>query len=280
MENETSKVKPSVRSVVLKSAWLVGGCAVISLGFVPASHAQLGIDTAAILAGLQAINSTMQSVMQAPMQSLQQTQSDMSQYEQNVMYPLGDIQKAQSLAGQSLSITRQMEGFVHAPISSATIPGNIQFETAMLSGDPNQISTINNYYQQVFGSLPTATQANANMVAIADMDDATAMECMKRAIQLDALAEQEMAVSQTMLGQLQSTAPGNAALVSAQASAWLLQGSGYTQSAMAQMLRGSAAGAAMSGFNLKVNAASGQNSIGGLSNLNTATPQITGGVTP
>ena len=106
------------------------------------------------------------------------------------------------------------------------------------------------------------------------------MECMKRAIQLDALAEQEMALSQTMLTQLQSTSPGNAALVSAQASAWLLQGSGYTQSAMAQMLRGSAVSAAMSGFNLKLNGASTQSSISGLSSLSTTTPQVTGGVTP
>ena len=256
-----------LKSAVRRSAWVIGGCVLISVAYVPHSQAQLGIDTAVILAGLQQINSTMQSVMQGPMQDLQSTQSQMQQYEQNVMYPLNDIQKAQSLANQSLGVAQQAEAFFGAPISSATLPLNQQFEGMIFSKDPNQLVNISGMYQQVYGTLPTSSQANPDMVAAIDAGDATAQECIKRAVQLDALADQEMAVSQQMLAQLQTTAPGNAALISAQASAWLVQGSGYTQSALAQMLRATAAETAYGGFNLKGRATSNVTGVSGLSGI-------------
>jgi hypothetical protein len=137
----------------------------------------------------------------------------------------------------------------------------------IFSKDPNQLANISGMYQQVYGTLPTSSQANPDMVAAIDAGDATAQECIKRAVQLDALADQEMAVSQQMLAQLQTTAPGNAALISAQASAWLVQGSGYTQSALAQMLRATAAEAAYSGFNLKGKATSNVTGVSGLSSI-------------
>lgn len=271
---ETGPVKRTyLKSAVRRSAWVIGGCVLISVAYVPHSQAQLGIDTAVILAGLQQINSTMQSVMQGPMQDLQNTQSQMQQYEQNVMYPLNDIQKAQSLANQSLGVAQQAEAFFGAPISSATLPMNQQFEGMILSKDPNQLSNISGMYQQIFGTLPTSTQANSDMVGPIDAGDATAQECIKKAVQLDALADQEMAVSQQMLAQLKTTAPGNAALISAQASAWLLQGSGYTQSALAQMLRASAAEAGYAGVNLKQRATSNLNSASGLGGIGSGSTQ-------
>ena len=271
---ETGPVKRTyLKSAVRRSAWVLGGCVLISVAYVPHSQAQLGIDTAVILAGLQQINSTMQSVMQGPMQDLQSTQSQMQQYEQNVMYPLNDIQKAQSLANQSLGVAQQAEAFFGAPISSATLPLNQQFEGMIFSKDPNQLVNISGMYQQVFGTLPNSSQANPDMVAAIDAGDATAQECIKRAVQLDALADQEMAVSQQMLAQLKTTAPGNAALISAQASAWLVQGSGYTQSALAQMLRASAAEAGYAGVNLKQRATSNLNSASGLGSIGSGSTQ-------
>jgi hypothetical protein len=275
---QTEEARPVKRTflkaVVRRSFWVIGGCAAISVAYVPRSHAQLGIDIGVILAGLQQVNSTMQSVMQAPMQDLQSTQSQMQQYEQNVMYPLNDIQNAQALAGQSLGVAQRTEAFFGAPISSATLPMNQQFEGMIFSKDPNQLANISGMYTQVFGALPASTQANSDMVGAIDAGDATAQECLKRAVQLDALSDQEMAVSQQMLAQLKTTAPGNAALISAQASAWLVQGSGYTQSALAEMLRASAAEAGYAGVNLKQRATGNLNSASGLGRIGAGSAQI------
>lgn len=275
METVTPVKRSIFKSALKRSAWVAGGCALISLAYAPRSHAQLGIDIGVILAGLQQVNDVMQSTMQVPMQSLQQSQSDMQQYEQKVMYPLNDIQNAQSLANHSLGVAQQTEAFFGAPISSATLPANQQFESMILSKDPNQLANISGQYQQVFGALPTSSQANADTVAMVDAGDATAMECIKRAVQLDALADQEMAVSQQMLEQLKTTAPGNAPLISAQASAWLLQGSGYSQSAMAQMLRAAAAQTGYAGATLKQRATSNQTAVSGLAGI-ASTTQSTG----
>jgi hypothetical protein len=73
------------------------------------------------------------------------------------------------------------------------------------------------------------------------MGDAVAMASMKKAIALDALADSEMTVSQQLMNELQTTAPGNVPMISAQAEAWILQAHAYTQSGTAQLLRAQSA---------------------------------------
>jgi hypothetical protein len=279
MRKEKQARSSSFQTALRKALWLAGGCAFVGVSFAPRSYAQLGIDTAAILAGLSQINSTMQSVMQAPMQALQSAQNDMQQYEQQVMYPLSGIQQAQALAQQTLTISRQMQSLMNIPVSSATLPVNIQFESSMLSGDPNQLVNIQGLFQSAYGSLPTTAQANQDTIGTVDAGDAIAQECIKKAIQLDALSEQEMAVSQQLLTQLQTSAPGNAPIVSAQAAAWILQGHGYTQSALAQILRANAAQAGYQGFELKQGGADNQKSISAASSLTQAASSLLTGVT-
>jgi hypothetical protein len=236
---------------VKRAGFLTVGCVAIGLISTPSAKAQLGIDTAAIIAGLTAINSTMQSVMQIPMQLMQQTDADMAAFSQNSVFPTSQITAAQSLATQFSASSTQMQSIINTQSVSAQLPASQQLETASLSGDPNQVSNVSSLYQQAYGTLPTTQQATTAATNAVDMGDAAAMESYKKAIELDALSARELEVSQQLLSQLQTTAPGNAPIVAAQAAAWVLQGHGYSQSAMAQLLRAQGAELGYSGANLK-----------------------------
>jgi hypothetical protein len=231
------------KSAVRKAGVITAGCVALSLAMPSNAKAQFGIEIPAILAALATLNSTMQAVMQVPMAMMQQVQSQMAAYEQMTIYPQSQIQASQASASQSLQSSIQIQNTLQSPsmLSSAQMPVTQSLETSMLSGDPNQINAVSSQFGQVYGSLPTSQQAPSQVVSVIDMGDAAAQESIKKAIQMDALATQELAVSQQLLTELQTAAPGNAPIISAQAAAWILQGHGYSQAAMAQILRAQSA---------------------------------------
>jgi hypothetical protein len=69
------------------------------------------------------------------------------------------------------------------------------------------------------------------------MTDAEAQAAMKKAVEIDALADLELQEAEQMNQQLQAAAPGSAAILEAQASAWLVRANAYTQSALAELVR-------------------------------------------
>jgi hypothetical protein len=70
-----------------------------------------------------------------------------------------------------------------------------------------------------------------------DMTDAAAQAAMKRAIQIDALADLELQAASQLNQSIQTAAPGSAPIVEAQADAWLIRANAYTQSATADLMR-------------------------------------------
>jgi hypothetical protein len=82
---------------------------------------------------------------------------------------------------------------------------------------------------------------------------------MKRAIAIDAIADQELQAAEQMLKELQLAAPGTAAMIGAQGSAWLVRAHAYTQSAFADSMRLRAVDIANTGAGLKFNATSNAN---------------------
>ena len=83
------------------------------------------------------------------------------------------------------------------------------------------------------------------------MTDAEAQDAMKKSMELDALADREMEVAQQLNRQIQSAAPGTAAILEAEGSAWVVQANAYSQSAMAELLRVESAGISNSSTDLK-----------------------------
>jgi hypothetical protein len=87
--------KCAAKAAAKRAGIVAIGCLGLGLFAVPSANGQF--DTAAIMAFLGTLNSTMQSVMAVPLQTMQQVNSDMSSFTQTAIYPLKEIQAAQSL---------------------------------------------------------------------------------------------------------------------------------------------------------------------------------------
>jgi len=62
----------------------------------------------------------------------------MSTFTKTALYPLQQIQAAQSMATQGLQQSENMQGMINTSTASAKLPSPQQLEAAMLSKDPNQ----------------------------------------------------------------------------------------------------------------------------------------------
>jgi hypothetical protein len=182
----------------------------------------------------------------------------MGAFQQQTMYPTPAIQQALSFAKSLASVMTAAQNLFRTPVNSATLPQTIALEQQLLSANSGNVGSIQSNYTSVYGALPASTAIPADSRIAMDMTDAQAQAAMKKAIALDAIANREEQLSQQMMQQLSSSAPGSGSLISAQAAAWNLQANAYSQGAIAQLLRLESASTAYSGYQMKHMSASHQ----------------------
>jgi hypothetical protein len=223
-------------------AMTAAGIAILSALAVKPSWSQFGLDIAALLAGLKEINSTLNSAVAAPLELINNVERQEQQLIQQVLYPISAINSARQMATGFSSTFLNFQQLASLNLASAQLPNPQQLERQMLSANPNDISTIGSAYQSVFSPLPAQAAVPQNIAYQIDMGDAQAQDALKKAIELDALAQQEIQVAQTLNQQIAASAPGTAPILDAEASAWVAQANAYTQMGMAELLRLTSAG--------------------------------------
>jgi hypothetical protein len=224
------------------------------LAFLPiGAGAQLGLDPccAIISAGLQSISGLLSSVVAKPLASIQQIEQQAANFEQQIVYPAAAITNARSLAGQMQGQLRQMSDVFRLPIASATLPTPQQLEQALLSRNPQAIAQVGQHYSAVYGAVMPASDAPQPVRDVVDMTDAEAQAAFKKAVEMDALADIELAAADQINQQIQSAAPGSVPILEAQTAAWLVRANAYTQSAMAELVRVRSIELANAGADLK-----------------------------
>jgi hypothetical protein len=205
--------------------------------------------------GLSTISSALNNVIGGGLNSILSVEKDISDFEQTVVWPRNLINQARLLAGSVHGISNQIQGVMRLPVNSATLPITQQFEQNLLSRDPNQIAETGAQYVAVYGGLPDATAASSQTRDMIDMTDAAAQAAMKRAIEIDALADLELEAADQINESIQTAAPGSAPIIEAQADAWLVRANAYTQSATADLMRMRAMDLANASANVKSGAA-------------------------
>jgi hypothetical protein len=209
----------------------------IATVFTPRAQAQFGIDLAVILEGLQKISSLLTSAVATPLKQIQSVEQDVQKFQQTVLYPTQAITQAKALSASFTSPMKTMQSLMNLKFTSATMAAPQQLEQMVMSANAANIGSVGSNYYQVYGSLPAETAAPQSVRSTIDMTDAQAQDAMKKAIALDALATRELEVAQSLNQQIQVSAPGTAPILEAEASAWVLQGNAYSQSALAALLR-------------------------------------------
>ena len=243
---------------VVRNAMALGLALVVVVLMLPSkARSQLGLDPccAIISAGLSTISNLLSSAVAKPLGAIQQLEQQSANFEQQVVFPIAAINQARGLAGQFQGQFVQMRQIFQVPIASATLATPQQLEQSLLSRNPGAVPQITNNYGALYGTVMASTDAPSSVRDLVDMTDAEAQAAMKKAVEIDALADLELQAAEQINQQLQTAAPGSASILEAQTSAWLVRANAYTQSAMAELVRVRSIELANSGAQVKFSAA-------------------------
>ncbi len=211
-----------------------------------------------LAAGLSTISSTLSSVIGGGLTSVLSVDRAISNFEQGVVWPQQLIAQAQALVAKLRGVSTQIQSVMSLPVASATLPASQQLEQNLLSANAGQIPNTGSAYTAVYGQLPAVTQASPQSRNLMDMTDAIAQDAMKRAIEIDNLANMEIQAANQIDQSIQTAAPGTAPILEAEADAWLVRANAYTQAATADLMRVQAAALADRGTDLKLGASNAQ----------------------
>jgi hypothetical protein len=209
---------------------------------------------AMLAAGLASVQSALTNVIGGGLNQILAVDNSMQQYQQTVVWPQNLIAQAQNLVGVLQGNFRQIQNLSRIPVSSATLPASQQLEQVLLSRNPNGIAQTSGAYTALYGPVPAPTAASQQVLNMVDMTDAAAEAAMKRAIEIDALAELEIQAANQLNQSIQNAAPGSAPIIEAQADAWLIRAHAYTQSATADLMRLRSIDLANAGADIKLGA--------------------------
>jgi hypothetical protein len=201
------------------------------------ANGQFGIDTAAILAALSKMQSLMNTFIATPLKTINQYEQSVAKYEQEVMYPLVAINQAKSSVMQFENQFNQVSGMFRVNVSSATLPQSQNLESLLLSRNAANVPIVSGQFQNVYGVVMAQNAASPPMRTMTDMTDAQAQDAMKRAIEIDALADAELNEANQMGQQISQAAPGSAPILEAEADVWVVRANAYTQAALAELMR-------------------------------------------
>ena len=224
----------------VRSAVVLMVALVVVIAMLPSkARGQLGLDPccAIISAGLETISGLLKNVVATPLSSIQQIEQQAADFERQVVWPVDAINQARTLAIQAGPQLVHMRQLFQTPVASATLSAPQNLEGSLLSRNPANVDQISSNYSSLYGPVMTPTDAPPQVRDLVDMTDATAQAAMKRALEIDALADLELQAAEQINQQLQTAAPGSADILEAQTAAWLVRGDAYTQSAMAELIR-------------------------------------------
>ncbi len=225
---------------VLRNAAAVACGLVVVITLLPSkARSQLGLDPccAMMQIGLNTISGLLRNSVASPLGSIQQSQQQSANFEQQVVFPLAAINQARNMAVQFEGQFVQMRQLFQLPIGSATLPMPQMLEQSLLSGNPGAMPQITSNYYSLYGTVMAPANAPQQVRNLVDMTDAEAQAAMKKAVEIDALANLELQAAEQINQQLQTTAPGTSTILEAETAAWLVRANAYTQSAMAELVR-------------------------------------------
>jgi integrase len=87
-------------------------------------------------------------------------------------------------------------------------------------------------YSAVYSTVPAPTDASPAVHDLIDVTDASAQAALKRAIEIDAIADLQLDAAERIIQEVRAAAPGSAPIIEAGAAAWLVKSNAYTQVAL------------------------------------------------
>src|SRR6202167_3817614 len=203
---------------------------VLVIALLPSkARSQMGLDPccAMMQIGLNTISGLLRNAVATPLGSIQQSQQQSANFEQQVVFPMAAITQARNMAVQFEGQFVQMRQLFQLPVASATLPMPQMLEQSLLSGNPGTMPQITSNYYSLYGTVMTPANAPQPVRNLVDMTDAEAQAAMKKAVEIDALADLELQAAEQINQQLQTAAPGTSPILEAETATWLVRANAY-----------------------------------------------------
>lgn len=230
----------------------------IALCLLPPTASAAGLVD--ILTLLKTITSTLQGAIGGALSGIQNLNSTINNFRQQVIWPVAAINQAKGF----VNTTRGQYGNLMSRIqtvrnNSATLGNPSQLETVFRSSQAQNIAQLQKAYTAVYTPVPLAMDAKPVQRNMMDMDDALAMASLKTTVISDQTTERLLALADSLEQQSASAAPGSGPMLAAQAQVADLETQAYMAKVLAAELRQEAAKLAHQNTLLKQSAASTRN---------------------
>jgi hypothetical protein len=140
------------------------------------------------------------------------------QTEQQVLWPVALIEESRNyIATIKASYRGWMNNVFALRVNSALLPASRSLESAFLSAQTGQISNFNQGYGAEYGVQPAMGAAPQLNLQMMDIEDATAKDATAQSMAADQATQTMLNTAQDIEDQAESTAPGTANMVAAEA---------------------------------------------------------------
>lgn len=191
------------------------GTAVVLLAgslFPMRARAQFDLDI------FQAILGTITGSIGGALNSINQIRTAALQTEQNVLWPIALINQQRIFITSIVSSYRGwMNQVFSLPVNSALLPTPKSLESTFLSGSSGQITNLSRMYASTYGVQPVSGAAPTANLQIMDIEDAVAKDATAQSMAADQSTTTILQTAQTIENESQTTAPGTADMIVAEA---------------------------------------------------------------
>jgi hypothetical protein len=190
-----------------------GACVLVAvlLAETTAAHAQFGGIFSAILG-------TITGPIGGALTDINQIQQQVLKTEQQVLWPLSLIHQVDTyISTIKASYRGWMNNVFVIRINSASLPAPKSLESAFLSANTTQIGTFSRAYTSTYGTQPASNAAPTLNLQMMDIEDATAQDATAQSMAADQATNTMIQTAQRIEDESQTTAPGTADMVAAEA---------------------------------------------------------------
>ena len=213
-----------------------------------------------ILTLIKTITTTIEDAIGGALGGIQKLQNMVNNFRQQIIWPLDQLNQTRAF----VTSTRAQYGGLMFQIqaiknNSATLPSPSRLESLFRNAQSGAIGQFQPSYTNVYGNVPSATDARLVQRNMIDMDDALAQASLKTTVLSDQTTQGMLTLADSIEQQSATAAPGSAPMLATQAGISELESQAYLEKVLASELRQEAAKLAHQNSLLKQSATSTRN---------------------
>jgi hypothetical protein len=229
-----------------------------ALCLLPATARATGLSD--ILSLLQSITSTLQNAIGGALNGIQNLNSTLNTFRQQVIWPVAAINQAKGFVNSTRAQYQGLMSQIHAiNNNSATLANPTQLESLFRGAQVSNLAQFPTLYTNVYTAVPLAADAKPIQRNMMDIDDALAMGSLKTSVISDQTTRGMLALADSLEQRSASAAPGSGQMLATQAQVASLESQAYLARVLAAELRQEAARLAHQNALLKQSAAATRN---------------------